>query len=255
MKKKILAVLTLSVLGSALLLGGCSVSDVTDRITDRLSAETESVSVNTTPGLDTFQITCRFYDVSGARLKGATVTIFDGSNQLFSGKTNDAGVLDACSLPTGKDITFTVTDSSNNTIAKSDVHYESAGEFTENVIKPAKKGDSVQTVQIAPDSIAVIASMYIDESQRILTSSVAKNISSIQAQQKSSEADAAADSGNADAQKNADAANANKATDAANANANKAANAANANANKAADAANANANKTADAANANANNN
>ena len=192
-KKKIIPFLAAAAIGGAVALTGCSLSGPNGDNAAASSAAAETTTQTADiekklPALEAVALTSRWYNASGSRLAGTTVTIFDGKTQLYTGQTNGEGTLDALSVPTGKNITFFLTDKAGTTIASSDILFTSSSDYSENVIVPLRDGESAQTIEIAPDSSSVIASMYIDESGIIRVSSISRDLSALQAQQPAEDA-------------------------------------------------------------------
>ena len=176
-KKKISALLLGSVLCATLLFSGCG--SILDEISflnhseDARTAETEGDEPETTEDT-TIRLTSRWYDQAGEKLAGATVTLTADGAEVFTGVTDENGILAACTFPSNTDITYTVKDASGATIGSSQAKYIVSEEFTVISMFTTGSGSS-QRIQIPSGKTDIVAAMFIDGSQKIGHSNITIN--------------------------------------------------------------------------------
>lgn len=177
-KRKISALLLGSVLCVSLLLSGCG------SILDEISFLNHSEDTQTTApeGDDpettedtTIRLTSRWYDEAGQKLAGATVTLTADGTEVFTGVTDENGVLAACTFPSNTDITYTVTDASGATIGSSNAEYIVSEEFTVISMFTTGADSSSQRIQIPSGKTDIVAAMYINSDKKIGHSNITIN--------------------------------------------------------------------------------
>lgn len=94
------------------------------------------------------QLHTRWYNADGSRLVGATVTVYDGNDQLFQGTTDENGNLEACTLPGNKELRCVITDSSENELAKSDILYKISDNYQAITVYTTHGEADTQKVEI-----------------------------------------------------------------------------------------------------------
>lgn len=115
-KKKYIALIAALTLSSAFVLNGCSLALPGEETKISTGAELSAEQEILTDG--NVQLHTRWYNADGSRLAGATVTVYDGNDQLFQGTTDENGNLEACTLPGNKELRCVITDSSENELGK-----------------------------------------------------------------------------------------------------------------------------------------
>ena len=82
-KKKYIALIAALTLSSAFVLNGCSLALPGEETKISTGAELSAEQEILTDG--NVQLHTRWYNADGSRLAGATVTVYDGNDQLFQG--------------------------------------------------------------------------------------------------------------------------------------------------------------------------
>ncbi len=177
-KRKISALLLGSVLCVSLLLSGCG------SILDEISFLNHSEDTQTTaPEGDepettedtTIRLTSRWYNEAGQKLAGATVTLTADGTEVFTGVTDENGILAACTFPSNTEITYTVKDASGATLGSSNAKYIVSEEFTVISMFTTGADSSSQRIQIPSGKTDIVAAMYINSDKKIGHSNITVN--------------------------------------------------------------------------------
>ena len=177
-KRKISALLLGSVLCVSLLLSGCG------SILDEISFLNHSEDTQTTApeGDDpettedtTIRLTSRWYNEAGQKLAGATVTLTADGTEVFTGVTDENGILAACTFPSNTEITYTVKDASGATLGSSNAEYIVSEEFTVISMFTTGADSSSQRIQIPSGKTDIVAAMYINSDKKIGHSNITVN--------------------------------------------------------------------------------
>lgn len=177
-KRKISALLLGSVLCVSLLLSGCG------SILDEISFLNHSEDTQTTaPEGDepettedtTIRLTSRWYNEAGQKLSGATVTLIADGTEVFTGVTDENGILAACTFPSNTEITYTVKDASGATLGSSNAEYIVSEEFTVISMFTTGADSSSQRIQIPSGKTDIVAAMYINSDKKIGHSNITIN--------------------------------------------------------------------------------
>lgn len=177
-KRKISALLLGSVLCVSLLLSGCG------SILDEISFLNHSEDTQTTaPEGDepettedtTIRLTSRWYNEAGQKLAGATVTLTADGTEVFTGVTDENGILAACTFPSNTEITYTVKDASGATLGSSNAEYIVSEEFTVISMFTTGADSSSQRIQIPSGKTDIVAAMYINSDKKIGHSNITVN--------------------------------------------------------------------------------
>jgi hypothetical protein len=177
-KRKISALLLGSVLCVSLLLSGCG------SILDEISFLNHSEDTQTTaPEGDepettedtTIRLTSRWYNEAGQKLAGATVTLTADGTEVFTGVTDENGILAACTFPSNTEITYTVKDASGATLGSSNAEYIVSEEFTVISMFTTGADSSSQRIQIPSGKTDIVAAMYINSDKKIGHSNITIN--------------------------------------------------------------------------------
>lgn len=160
MKKKAFTTLLAALAaGSFLLLSGCT-ADQTDASGSSVSAEAETEHLSE----GTVQMHSVWYGTDSSVLAGATVTILDGRDELFSGTTDESGNLEACNIPGNTALTFQVTGSTGDTLAEGEVTFKISEDYEALTIYPTHdEDDSEHLLEIPVDKTVLRAAIFITE--------------------------------------------------------------------------------------------
>ena len=109
-KKKYITLIAALTLSSAFVLNGCSLALPGEETKISTGAELSAEQEILTDG--NVQLYTHWYNADGSRLAGATVTVYEGNDQLFQGTTDENGNLEACTLPGNKELRCVITDAS-----------------------------------------------------------------------------------------------------------------------------------------------
>lgn len=143
----------------------------------------------------TIRLTSHWYNEAGEKLAGATVTITSDGSELFTGVTDENGLLATCTFPANTKILYTVTDASGAALGSSEAAYIVSEDYT--VISMfTKNGESgIQKIQIPSGKTDIVAAMFIDSNKKISHSNITinRNTSAEQAETVSAEDAAAAE--------------------------------------------------------------
>ena len=198
MKKKtyatLIAALTIS---GAFLLNGCSF-DLPNQSTQasagaELSAEKETL----TDGQ--LQLYTRWYGTDGQKLAGATVTLYDGNEQLFEGTTDENGNLEMCTIPGNTELSCTVTDASGDEIAKSDILYKISDSYDNVTIYTTHGESGTQKVEVPSNKTTLSAAIYVTDNKTLSHANITEYTADDQTQADSTETDDSADAASGDA--------------------------------------------------------
>ena len=209
-KKKYIALIAALTLSSAFVLNGCSLALPGEETKISTGAELSAEQEILTDG--NVQLYTRWYNADGSRLAGATVTVYDGNDQLFQGTTDENGNLEACTLPGNKELRCVITDASENELAKSDILYKISDNYQAITVYTTHGEADTQKVEVPTSKTVLSAAIYLTENKTLSHA----NITAYIASDKENTTDAAADDTATDGQQQTDpnAADAN-ATDAA----------------------------------------
>ncbi len=177
-KRKISALLLGSVLCVSLLLSGCG--SILDEISflnhseDTQATAPEGDEPETTEDT-TIRLTSRWYNEAGQKLAGATVTLTADGTEVFTGVTDENGILAACTFPSNTEITYTVKDASGATLGSSNAEYIVSEEFTVISMFTTGADSSSQRIQIPSGKTDIVAAMYINSDKKIGHSNITIN--------------------------------------------------------------------------------
>ena len=174
-KKKYIALIAALTLSSAFVLNGCSLAlpgEETKISTVQLSAEQEILTDGNV------QLHTRWYNADGSRLVGATVTVYDGNDQLFQGTTDENGNLEACTLPGNKELRCVITDSSENELAKSDILYKISDNYQAITVYTTHGEADTQKVEIPTSKTVLSAAIYLTENKTLSHANITEYIAS-----------------------------------------------------------------------------
>lgn len=209
-KKKYIALIAALTLSSAFVLNGCSLALPGEETKISTGAELSAEQEILTDG--NVQLYTRWYNADGSRLAGATVTVYDGNDQLFQGTTDENGNLEACTLPGNKELRCVITDASENELAKSDILYKISDNYQAITVYTTHGEADTQKVEVPTSKTVLSAAIYLTENKTLSHA----NITAYIASDEENTTDATADDTATDGQQQTDpnAADAN-ATDAA----------------------------------------
>lgn len=147
-KKALIALLAALTAGSFLLLSGCG-TDQPNNSSAELSAEMETEHLSD----GTVQMHSVWYNADNSVLTSATVTLLNDNEELFSGTTDESGVLEACSLPGNTPITCKIADSTGSTLAEGEIIFKISNDYTALTIYPVhEESESEQHVLEIPSN-------------------------------------------------------------------------------------------------------
>lgn len=158
-KKKYIALIAALTLSSAFVLNGCSLALPGEETKISTGAELSAEQEILTDG--NVQLHTRWYNADGSRLVGATVTVYDGNDQLFQGTTDENGNLEACTLPGNKELRCVITDSSENELAKSDILYKISDNYQAITVYTTHGEADTQKVEIPTSKTVLSAAIYL----------------------------------------------------------------------------------------------
>ena len=124
------------------------------------------------------QLHTRWYNADGSRLAGATVTVYDGNDQLFQGTTDENGNLEACTLPGNKELRCVITDSSENELAKSDILYKISDNYQAITVYTTHGEADTQKVEIPTSKTVLSAAIYLTENKTLSHANITEYIAS-----------------------------------------------------------------------------
>ena len=162
-KKKYIALIAALTLSSAFVLNGCSLALPGEETKISTGAELSAEQEILTDG--NVQLHTRWYNADGSRLVGATVTVYDGNDQLFQGTTDENGNLEACTLPGNKELRCVITDSSENELAKSDILYKISDNYQAITVYTTHGEADTQKVEIPTSKTVLSAAIYLTENK------------------------------------------------------------------------------------------
>ena len=164
-KKKYIALIAALTLSSAFVLNGCSLALPGEETKISTGAELSAEQEILTDG--NVQLHTRWYNADGSRLVGATVTVYDGNDQLFQGTTDENGNLEACTLPGNKELRCVITDSSENELAKSDILYKISDNYQAITVYTTHGEADTQKVEIPTSKTVLSAAIYLTENKTL----------------------------------------------------------------------------------------
>lgn len=175
-KKKYIALIAALTLSSAFVLNGCSLALPGEETKISTGAELSAEQEILTDG--NVQLHTRWYNADGSRLAGATVTVYDGNDQLFQGTTDENGNLEACTLPGNKELRCVITDSSENELAKSDILYKISDNYQAITVYTTHGEADTQKVEIPTSKTVLSAAIYLTENKTLSHANITEYIAS-----------------------------------------------------------------------------
>lgn len=175
-KKKYIALIAALTLSSAFVLNGCSLALPGEETKISTGAELSAEQEILTDG--NVQLHTRWYNADGSRLVGATVTVYDGNDQLFQGTTDENGNLEACTLPGNKELRCVITDSSENELAKSDILYKISDNYQAITVYTTHGEADTQKVEIPTSKTVLSAAIYLTENKTLSHANITEYIAS-----------------------------------------------------------------------------
>lgn len=175
-KKKYIALIAALTLSSAFVLNGCSLALPGEETKISTGAELSAEQEILTDG--NVQLHTRWYNADGSRLVGATVTVYDGNDQLFQGTTDENGNLEACTLPGNKELRCVITDSSENELAKSDILYKISDNYQAITVYTTHGEADTQKVEIPTSKTVLSAAIYLTENKTFSHANITEYIAS-----------------------------------------------------------------------------
>ncbi len=146
-RKKLLPLLALLTAGCVLFLSGCSV-DVTTINEEEISIEAEIETQNLADGM--IMLHTVWYDPDGAKLSSVDIAFYDGDTLVYSGTTNEEGVLPTCALPCNTEIFCSVSDMSGDSLAETIIIIKLSDDYSELSIYPTV---GVETEETTPQCV------------------------------------------------------------------------------------------------------
>ncbi len=187
-KKKYAALIAALTISSAFLLNGCSFE--LPNQSPQLSTGAElSVEKETLTDGD-LQLYTRWYGSDGQKLAGATITIYDGNEELFEGTTDENGNLEMCTIPGNTELRCTVTDASGDEIAKSDVLYKISDSYDSITVYTTHGESDTQKVEVPSSKTTLSAAIYITDNKTLSHANITEYIASEQADNTDTSTDA-----------------------------------------------------------------
>lgn len=194
-KKKYAALIAALTISSAFLLNGCSFE--LPNQSPQLSTGAElSVEKETLTDGD-LQLYTRWYGSDGQKLAGATITIYDGNEELFEGTTDENGNLEMCTIPGNTELRCTVTDASGDEIAKSDVLYKISDSYDSITVYTTHGESDTQKVEVPSSKTTLSAAIYITDNKTLSHANITEYIASEQADNTDTSTDATNGQGDA----------------------------------------------------------
>ena len=198
-KKKYIALIAALTLSSAFVLNGCSLALPGEETKISTGAELSAEQETLTDG--NVELHTYWYNADGSKLAGATVTVYDGNDQLFSGTTDENGALETCTLPGNTELRCVVTDASGNEIAKSNILYKISDSYQAATIYTTHGESGTQKAEVPASKTTLRVAIYLTENKTLSHANITEYIADEQADA----ADAAAgDAQPADDQQQAD---------------------------------------------------
>ena len=179
-KKKYAALIAALTISSAFLLNGCSFE--LPNQSPQLSTGAElSVEKETLTDGD-LQLYTRWYGSDGQKLAGATITIYDGNEELFEGTTDENGNLEMCTIPGNTELRCTVTDASGDEIAKSDVLYKISDSYDSITVYTTHGESDTQKVEVPSSKTTLSAAIYITDNKTLSHANITEYLANAQTQ-------------------------------------------------------------------------
>lgn len=177
-KKKYIALIAALTLSSAFILNGCSLALPGQEIKISTGAELSAEQETLTDG--DLQLYTRWYNADNSRLAGATVTVYNGNDQLFQGTTDENGNLEVCTLPGNKELRCVITDASGNEIAKSDILYKISDSYPDITVYTTHGESGTQKVEVPTAKTSLSVAVYLTENKTLSHANVTPYIASDQ---------------------------------------------------------------------------
>lgn len=160
MRKYLMLIAALTV-SSAFFLGGCSL-DLPGKGNDTaISSESE----NLTEG--NVQLHSRWYNHQNAKLASATITLYDGDQQIFQGTTDANGTLLIPEIPANKEIKYSITDAAGTVVGESSVIYKISADYTSLSIIPASEKEAIEEVDVPTERLNISAAIFVTEDKTV----------------------------------------------------------------------------------------
>lgn len=187
-KKKYAALIAALTISSAFLLNGCSFELPNQSPQLSTGAELSVEKETLTDG--NLQLYTRWYGSDGQKLAGATITIYDGNEELFEGTTDENGNLEMCTIPGNTELRCTVTDASGDEIAKSDVLYKISDSYDSITVYTTHGESDTQKVEVPSSKTTLSAAIYITDNKTLSHANITEYIASEQADNTDTSTDA-----------------------------------------------------------------
>ena len=179
-KKTYMALIAALTISGAFLLNGCSFDLPNESPQMSTGAELSAEKETLTEG--DLQLYTRWYGTDGQKLAGATVTIYNGNEQLFQGTTDENGNLEMCTIPGNTELRCTVSDASGNEIAKSDILYKLSDSYQEITVYTTHGESDTQKVEVPSSKTALSAAIYITDNKTLSHANITEYIANNQTQ-------------------------------------------------------------------------
>ncbi len=164
MKRRIVTTLLAAALAASVVLSGCGV-DLTNINEEETTLSAELEAANLSDG--TLQLHVVLNDTDSARLSGVTVTFYAEEEVLFSGTTDENGLLDACTLPGNTTITCQVA-SGATVLASTDFIFKISSEYSDLTIYTVDADDDSERIaEIPATEDDIRAAIYVTEEGRL----------------------------------------------------------------------------------------
>ena len=187
-KKKYAALIAALTISSAFLLNGCSFELPNQSAQLSTGAELSVEKETLTDG--DLQLYTRWYGSDGQKLAGATISIYDGNEELFEGTTDENGNLEMCTIPGNTELRCTVTDASGDEIAKSDVLYKISDSYDSITVYTTHGESDTQKVEVPSSKTTLSAAIYITDNKTLSHANITEYIASEQADNTDTSTDA-----------------------------------------------------------------
>ena len=175
-KKKYIALIAALTLSSAFVLNGCSLALPGEETKISTGAELSAEQEILTDG--NVQLYTRWYNTDGSKLAGATVTVYDGNDQLFQGTTDENGNLEACTLSGNKELRCVITDASDNELAKSDILYKISDSYQAITVYTTHGEADTQKVEVPTSKTVLSAAIYLTDNKTLSHANITAYVAS-----------------------------------------------------------------------------
>lgn len=175
-KKTYIALIAALTLSSAFVLNGCSLALPGEETKISTGAELSAEQETLTDG--DVQLHSRWYNTDGSKLAGATVNVYDGNDQLFSGTTDENGNLEACTLPGNKELRCVVTDADGNEVAKSDILYKISDSYQAATIYTTHGESGTQKVEVPASKTTLSVAVYLTDNKTLSHANISEYVAS-----------------------------------------------------------------------------